>query len=58
MSIFTVSDVNVSLAFPLSEAEISVLVLPTYTTDYLLIKEANVERALWVLELVRHCIER
>ncbi|HYK85781.1 MAG TPA: ACT domain-containing protein [Ktedonobacteraceae bacterium] len=55
---FTVSGVNASLAVPLSEAEISVLAIATYATDYLLIKEANLEQALRVLELAGHCIER
>lgn len=55
---FTVSGVNASLAVPLSEAEISVLAIATYATDYLLIKEANVEQALRVLELAGHLIER
>ena len=55
---FTVSGVNASLAVPLSEAEISVLAIATYATDYLLIKEANLEQALRVLELAGQCIER
>ena len=55
---FTVSGVQASLAIPLAEADISVLAIATYATDYLLIKEKNVERALQVLERAGHFIER
>ena len=53
---FSVSGVHVTLAIPLAEADISVLAIATYTTDYLLIKEENVERALQVLEQAGHFI--
>ncbi|HVB73065.1 MAG TPA: ACT domain-containing protein [Ktedonobacteraceae bacterium] len=55
---FSVAGVHVSLAIPLAEADISVLAIATYATDYLLIKEENVERALRVLEQAGHYIER
>ena len=51
---FSVSGVNASLAVPLAEAEISVLAIATYATDYLLIKEKDVERALHVLKQAGH----
>lgn len=38
-----------SLATPLTEAGISVFAVSTFDTDYLLIKEAEVERAMEVL---------
>jgi uncharacterized protein len=53
---FSVSGVNASLAAPLAEAEISVLAVATYSTEYLLIKEEDVERALQVLEHAGHCV--
>jgi hypothetical protein len=55
---FSVAGVNASLAIPLAEAEISVLAIATYATDYLLIKEDDVERALLVLEQAGHSIDR
>jgi hypothetical protein len=55
---FSVAGVNASLAIPLAEAEISVLAIATYATDYLLIKEENVERSIQVLEQAGHSIER
>ena len=55
---FSVAGVNASLAIPLAEADISVLAIATYATDYLLIKEENVERAIQVLEQAGHSIER
>lgn len=38
-----------SLAIPLSEAGISVFVISTYDTDYLLVREDNLEKATKVL---------
>lgn len=54
---FSVSGVNASLAVPLADADISVLAIATYSTDYLLIKEKDVERALQVLEQSGHSVE-
>src|SRR5437763_7243051 len=58
--VFGVSEagVHVSLPIPLAEADISVLAIATYATDYLLIKEENTERALQVLQRAGHHIER
>ncbi|MGZ3624720.1 MAG: ACT domain-containing protein, partial [Ktedonobacteraceae bacterium] len=47
---FSVAGVNASLAVPLANADISVLAIATFATDYLLVKEENIERALLVLE--------
>ena len=55
---FTVSGVNASLAIPLAEADISVLAIATYATDYLLFKEENLEQALQVLEQAGHYVAR
>jgi uncharacterized protein len=55
---FSVAGVHVSLAIPLAEADISVLAIATYATDYLLIKEENVEQALHVLKQAGHHVER
>ncbi|TMC23525.1 MAG: ACT domain-containing protein [Chloroflexi bacterium] len=55
---FSAAGVHASLAIPLAEADISVLAIATYATDYLLIKEKNVERALQVLERAGHYIDQ
>lgn len=55
---FSAAGVHASLAIPLAEADISVLSIATYATDYLLMKEENVERALQVLEQAGHIIKR
>ena len=55
---FSVAGIHASLAIPLAEANISVLSVATYATDYLLVKEENVERALQVLEQAGHVIKR
>jgi uncharacterized protein len=54
----SVAGVHVSLAVPLAEANISVLAIATYATDYLLIKTENAIPALQVLEQAGHRIER
>jgi hypothetical protein len=45
-----------ALARPLAEAEISVFALSTFNTDYLLVKEAELDRALHVLSQDGHHI--
>ena len=55
---FFVAGVNASLAVPLANADISVLAIATFATDYLLVKEENIERALLVLEQAGHFIDR
>ena len=55
---FTVAGVNASLAIPLAEADISVLAIATYATDYIFIKEENVEQALQVLQQAGHYVAR
>ncbi len=55
---FSIAGVHASLAIPLAQADISVLAIATYATDYLLIKEEDVERALLVLEQAGHSIDR
>jgi len=53
---FSLAGIHVSLAIPLAEANISILGIATYATDYLLIKELDLERALEVLRNAGHQI--
>jgi hypothetical protein len=55
---FSIAGVHASLAIPLAQADISVLAIATYATDYLLIKEEDVDWALLVLEQAGHSIDR
>lgn len=55
---FTVAGVNASLAIPLAEADISVLAIATFATDYLLFKEENLQQVLQVLEQAGHYVAR
>lgn len=45
-----------SLAQPLADAGVSVFVISTYDTDYLLVKEAQLETALGNLKSVGHSV--
>ena len=53
---FSLTGVMVSLAAPLADAAISVFVISTYDTDYLLIKAATIERAIRVLTAAGHTV--
>ncbi len=46
---FVMVGVIANLAVPLAEAEISIFALSTYNTDYILVKEADLERAKYAL---------
>jgi hypothetical protein len=54
---FSLAGVHVSLAVPLAEANISTLAIATYATDYILIKENDLERALEVLRNAGHTFQ-
>jgi hypothetical protein len=45
-----------SLAFPLARAGVSIFVLSTYDTDYLLVKEENLAKAIQALAAEGHLV--
>lgn len=51
---FSLSGVVASLAVPLAEAGVAILVVSTYDSDYLLVKEDGYERAVAALEEAGH----
>lgn len=51
---FTEVGILVALAGPLAEANISVLVISTYDTDFLLVRETELSLAIEVLEANNH----
>jgi hypothetical protein len=55
---FTLVGVLASLLEPLAEAEISIFVVSTYDTDYLMVKEANLEQAVHSLSRAGHLVSR
>ena len=55
MSLVTVG-VLVSLATPLAEAGISVFAVSTFDTDYLLVKDGDLEKAIAALHEAGHFI--
>jgi len=46
---FTMAGIVASLAKPLADAEISIFYISTFETDYLLVKEVNLERVKKIL---------
>jgi hypothetical protein len=47
-----------ALATPLAEAGISIFALSTYDTDYVLVREQNLERAVQILSYAGHQVQR
>jgi len=46
------------LSVPLAKAQVSIFAVSTYDTDYLLVKEKDLERAICVLSHEGHIIEQ
>jgi len=46
---FSVTGIVASLAVPLAQAGVSLFVISTYDTDYLMVKEENLDQAILVL---------
>jgi hypothetical protein len=53
---FSMIGVVAALVTPLAEAGVSVFVVSTFDTDYMLVKESDLERALAALRAARHVI--
>jgi uncharacterized protein len=51
---FSLTGILSALTVPLAGAEISIFALSTFTTDYLLVKEQDLDRACQVLEKAGH----
>ena len=46
------------MAAPLASAGVSIFALSTYDTDYVMVREANVEQAVHALQAAGHRVER
>jgi hypothetical protein len=51
---FALTGVLASIAVPLAEAGVSIFAVSTFDTDYVLVKQNNVERAAQVLQAAGH----
>jgi hypothetical protein len=54
---FELTGVLSSLSAPLSKAGIPIFVISTFNTDYVLVKEAELERAIGVLQAEGFAVE-
>lgn len=55
---FSLTGVLASIASPLAEAQISIFAVSTYDTDYLLIRDSDLNRAVAALENAGHTVKR
>ncbi len=55
---FTATGIMASLAAPLADADVSLFAVSTFDTDYLLVKDAQLERAAEALEAAGHEVAR
>jgi hypothetical protein len=54
---FSQTGVLASVALPLAEAEVSLLAISTYDTDYVLIQTNQLEQALQILQKAGHTLQ-
>jgi uncharacterized protein len=55
---FSLTGILAAIAIPLAEAHISIFGVSTYDTDYLLVADADLEQAIFVLEAAGHVVQR
>ena len=55
---FSLTGVLAAIAAPLAEAEVSIFAVSTYDTDYVLVSEGDLDKAIAVLESAGHSIQR
>jgi virginiamycin B lyase len=55
---FALTGILVSVAKPLADAGISIFAISTYDTDYVMVKEQNVEKAVRALSAAGHQVQR
>jgi hypothetical protein len=55
---FSLTGIVASLAAPLADASVSIFVVSTYDTDYLLVNEGDLDQAVAVLERAGHKVQR
>ena len=53
---FSLTGVLASITSPLGDAQISVFAISTYDTDYVLVRDAELNRAIQALEIAGHTV--
>ena len=54
---FSLTGILTSLTVPLAEAGVSIFAMSTYNTDYILVREGDLEKAKQVLLAIGHWVE-
>jgi len=55
---FSLTGILAAIAAPLAEAQVSIFAVSTYDTDYLLVSEGELEKAVSALEAAGHAVRR
>ena len=55
---FSLTGILAAIAGPLAEAQVSIFAVSTYDTDYLLVSEGELEKAVSALEAAGHAVRR
>jgi hypothetical protein len=55
---FSLTGILAALAAPLAEAQVSIFAVSTYDTDYVLVSDADLEKAIGALEAAGHVVQR
>jgi uncharacterized protein len=55
---FSLTGVLAAIAVPLAEGQVSIFAVSTYDTDYVLVEEGELEKAIRILEIAGHAIRR
>ncbi|MGA2327879.1 MAG: ACT domain-containing protein [Bryobacteraceae bacterium] len=55
---FALTGILVAVAKPLADADVSIFAVSTYDTDYVMVKEENVEKAARALAAAGHSVKR
>jgi len=55
---FSLTGILAAIAAPLAEAQVSIFAVSTYDTDYLLVSDEEMEKAVEALELAGHVVRK
>ncbi|MBP8251978.1 MAG: ACT domain-containing protein, partial [Herpetosiphon sp.] len=55
---FALTGILSAIAAPLAHAQISIFAVSTYDTDYVLVREATLDQAIWVLQDAGHHVTK
>lgn len=55
---FSLTGILAAMAVPLAEAQVSIFAVSTYDTDYVLVSEKDLEKAIGALEAAGHAVQK